>query len=342
MAVGSILFWRYEALFSSLRQVVWSALVLMAVTLGGSTAQAEKVRLALNWKPEPEFGGFYAAQIDGAYKRQGLDVEIQPGGSGTPVVQMLAAGKAEFGIVSADEVVIARARGADVVALFAVYQTNPQGIMVRADRGFKNVFDVFKAEGILALQRGLPYAQFLLEKFQKSGGVLKAKIVPYPGGIAGFLNDPKYSQQVFVTSEPLEAQKKGLKVQSFLAADEGFNPYTAVVATSGEYLRKNRSTVQKMVLAVRQGWLAYLKDPSRANAEMATLNRAMDVATFADIARAQIPLIETAETKKNGLGTMTSERWNALIQSLVELKLISKAAPAQDHFLALPLQGQGG
>ena len=90
-------------------------------------APAGKIRLALDWKPEPEFGGFYAAN----YESHGLSVDILPGGSGTPTVQMLGAGSAEFGIVSADELVVARARGNDVVAHFAVFQTCPQGIRVQ-------------------------------------------------------------------------------------------------------------------------------------------------------------------------------------------------------------------
>src|SRR5438552_15940417 len=87
-----------------------------------------KTRLALNWKPDPQFGGFYAAP----YERHGLDVDILPGGAGTPTVQMIGAASAEFGIVSADELVVARARGHDVVALFAVLQDCTQGLMDHA------------------------------------------------------------------------------------------------------------------------------------------------------------------------------------------------------------------
>src|SRR5262245_42369507 len=84
-----------------------------------------KSRLALDWVPEPEFGGFYAARENGAYARHGLDVEILGGGAGAPVAQMVAAGQADFGTTGADAVLTARARGVDLVPLFAVYQTSP-------------------------------------------------------------------------------------------------------------------------------------------------------------------------------------------------------------------------
>src|SRR5690242_7995775 len=100
--------------------------------MGDAGSVGTKLVLALNWVPEPEFGGFYAARETGAYRRQGFDVDIRGGGAGVPVVQMVATGRADFGTVGADELVTARARGADVVAVFATFQTSPQGIMVHA------------------------------------------------------------------------------------------------------------------------------------------------------------------------------------------------------------------
>src|SRR5271170_5228300 len=132
---------------------------LKVVPMAGFLAacgKASKIRLALNWKPDPEFGGFYAAD----YAKHGLDVEILPGGAGTPTVQMIGAGSAEFGIVAADEILVARARGNDVVALFAAFQNNPQGIMVHPSPGMNTIADVFRG-GTLAIDRGLPYARIL-------------------------------------------------------------------------------------------------------------------------------------------------------------------------------------
>ncbi len=304
-------------------------IVILFVLLAVLPARAlDKIQIALNWKPEPEFGGFYAAQVAGIYKKHGLDVEILPGGSGTPVIQMLAAGKIDFGIVSADELVISRANGSDVVAIFATFQTNPQGIMTHAERGFNSIGDVLKSEGTLAIQRGLPYAEFLLKKH----GTPKAKIVPYLGGIANFLNDKKYSQQVFVTAEPIEAKKRNADVKTFLVADEGYNPYTVVLATRSSFIEKNQKLVQAVVSAVREGWQEYLQRPAASNKVMGELNKAMDAATFAMSAEAQKPLIETAETKKSGLGTMTEARWRELVDQLADLKLIKGKPDAKSLF----------
>jgi NitT/TauT family transport system substrate-binding protein len=295
--------------------------------LSACSKSPQKIRLALNWKPDPQFGGFYAAP----YQKYGLDVEILPGGAGTPTVQMVGAGSAEFGIVSADELVIARSQGNDVVALFAVYQTNPQGIMAHASRKLSSLADVLKG-GTLAIQRGLPYARLLEKKY----GFSKVKIVPSPGGdISVFLTDPNFAQQCFIVSEPLTAMHKGADVQTFSVADAGYNPYTTVLATSGESLRKDPERAKAMVAAVREGWRAYLDDPKPTNQRMNQLNPTMPAEVFAEVAEAQKPLIETDESRRNGLGSMTQERWQTLIAELLELGDIRSAPPAGDCYRSL-------
>ncbi len=288
-----------------------------------------KVTLQLNWKPEPQFGGFYAAQVDGIYERHGLDVTITAGGAGAPTVDMTGAGTVPFAIVSADEIVRARSVGNPVIALFAVYQTNPQGIMTRASRGFTTLADVFSHRGILAMERGLPYSDFLQKKY----GFGKLKIVPSPfGDLSLYRTEENYSMQCFVTSEPLAAKKTGIEPQAFLIAESGYNPYTTVLATSESYLKSNPQIVKSMIDAVGEGWQAYLIDPSKANEYMGRLNPTMDAQTFKESAEAQKPLIESADTKRLGLGAMTLDRWRTLVEQLVDLKVIEKPIDAQACF----------
>ncbi|HXV78706.1 MAG TPA: ABC transporter substrate-binding protein [Candidatus Binatia bacterium] len=291
-----------------------------------------KVTLQLNWKPEPQFGGFYAAEVEGIYARHGLDVTITPGGAGSPTVDMIGAGTVPFAIVSADEIVRARSVGNSVVALFAVYQTNPQGIMTRASRGFKTLADVFTHPGILAMERGLPYSDFLQQKY----GFGKLKIVPSPfGDLTLYRTEKDYAMQCFVTSEPLAAKKTGIEPQTFLIAESGYNPYTTVVATSESYLKSNPEIVESMIDAVREGWQAYLKDPAKANEYMGRLNPTMDAQTFKESAAAQKPLIESADTERLGLGAMTLDRWRTLVEQLLELKVVDKPVEAQACFTEL-------
>ena len=297
-------------------------------TTSGDPDAKPKLVLQLNWKAEPQFGGFYAAQVGGLYKNGSLDVSIIEGGSGTPTIQVLGAGKVEYAVVSADEVVIAQERGAkNVVALFATFQTNPQAIMAHTERGFRSLADVLKSDGILLWQAGLPYAQYLTKKFAP----ISVRTAPYLGGIGNFQNDPLLSQQCFATSEPLTAARAGLTVTTFLVAESGYNPYTTVLVTSRQHLQQNPDEVRRMVEAVRAGWNAYLTDPSPTTAAMAQLNKAMDAQTLLASARAQVELIRTPDIKK--LGEMSLLRWQVLVDQLTQLKVVRGQVNPQDLFV---------
>lgn len=299
----------------------------------GSPANApEKVKLALNWKPEPQFGGFYAARFAEIDKKNGVEFEVVAGGAGTPVVQMIASGQFDFGIASGDEIVVSRIRGIDLVALFATYQTNPQGVMTHAERGFESLADVFKSPGTIAMQKGLPYALYLQNRYASGK---RASVVPYLGGVANFLGRKDHSQQCFITSEPLLAVKQGAEVKTFLVADSGFNPYTTVLVTRRSLLTEKPELVKNVVAAVRAGWRHYLDQPDSTNEKMSGLNPSIDTATMKDMANAQKLLIEPTGATKTDLGKMQAVRWLELEDQLRKMKVIDKKSPPGAYFVEL-------
>jgi NitT/TauT family transport system substrate-binding protein len=296
------------------------------------------VKLLLDWKPEPEFGGFYAAQKDGAFDRNGLDVDLKSAGEGAPTWQLVAGGKTEFATTAADQVLIARDNGADVVAVFAVYQTSPQGVMAHKARGFRSLRDVWTGDGTLAAENNA-WLQYL----RTTWGNPRVKLVGYSGGVGAFLSKPDYSQQCFVTSEPLVAAKQGGDPQTFLVAESGYNPYTTVVICRGEFAKSNPEAVRSMVSACREGWRSYLDNPKPANELMGSLNRDMDAQSFAEAATAQKPLIEPPDAGKDFVvGSMTARRWDELAEQMSQLKtdggkpLLSKKIPSAECFILIP------
>lgn len=326
-----------------IRSLTAAALVLSFSHMSFAAAKAaqptatpkalEKVRLALNWKPEPQFGGFYAARIAELDKKNGVELDIVPGGAGTPVVQMIAAGQFDFGIASADEVVVSRARGSDIVALFAVYQTNPQAILTHAERAFESLADVFRSGGTIAMQKGLPYAVFLTRKYSNG---MKSSIVPYLGGISNFLARPDHSQQCFVTSEPFLARKQGAKIKTFLVAESGFNPYTTVLVTRRSVLKEKPELVKNVVTTVREGWRRYLNQPEDINVKMHELNPSIDLTTFKQMSDAQKPLVDPAArgtSVSDSLGTMTAARWSELSEQLQSMKIIDERPAPETLFV---------
>jgi NitT/TauT family transport system substrate-binding protein len=279
-----------------------------------------ETQIVLNWKAEPQFGGFYQAALN-----KEIPLKILEGGSGTPTVQMLSFGKVDFAVISAEEILISNEKNPQnqVVALLAVFQTNPQAWITLKSRGLNSIGEIMSREGIVAAQTGLTYVQFLKKKYPQA----QVKWVPYTGGISGLTLEKNYTQQGFITSEPLLAEKQGLAVSSFLIANEGFNPYTTVLAVRKSDLVTKKKEILKVVLAVKKGWEDYLKNPEPANKMMGKINKSMGATTFKKSAEAQKSLIETSV-----FGMMKESRWQELIGTLVELKVLKNTLPASAQF----------
>jgi NitT/TauT family transport system substrate-binding protein len=287
------------------------------------------VRLQLNWVPEPEFGGLYAAREMGFFAEEGLAVELIKGSPGVPSAQLTASGKTEFGIVGGDQLVTMRARGAPLVAIYSSYQTFPRGIIVHDASLHTSLETLWKSKAKVAVEPGLPFVKWLNHRY----GGADLTLVPSSGGLATFMQDPTLAQGVFVFAEPVELQRRKVPVRTFRVADSGYDPYTVVVATSEAYAKANPTVVAKLARAMGRGWAAYLADPLSTNRVMAQLNTAMSLESMNIAAHLGAPYVRG---DGGALGRMTTARWATLVQQLHTVGAITKAPAAADCFIDVP------
>ena len=236
------------------------------------TKKLTSVTLQLNWVPEPEFGGMFAAVHDGIYADEGLEVEIRKGGAQVPCAQLVASGQVQFAVVSGEEVLTLRARGGAIVAVFATFQQNPTGFLLHASNPIDSLEALWTSASTIGIDPGLPFVQILNQKY----GGKSLKLVPYSGALATFMASPEYVQQCFITAEPVECQLRGLATK-VLPISDVFNPYGAVIATNETTIRDNRPMVEAFVRATREGWRRYLKSPEVYNPTIARMNPSMTI-----------------------------------------------------------------
>ncbi len=285
------------------------------------------VTLALNWFPEAEHGGYYAALVHGEFAKEGLDVTIFPGGPKAPVIPQVASGRVMFGVDNADKLLLGRAQEADVVAVYAPIQTSPRCILVHEESGITTFEELAAAKNFtLAMNPGQPFAQFLNKKFPMDG----VQKVPYPGNLSQFLLDKRFGQQAYSFSEPFVAQQNGAKTRNLMLADIGFNSYTSLLIASRDTLKQKPALVGQMARASRKGWERYLKDPVETNAYIHKENPEMSPEILAFGVESLRPLCESDGSTVWG-GTR-EQRWADLIEqmttsgSLTGAKLDPKAA----------------
>src|SRR3981189_3678990 len=81
---------------------------------------AEPINLILNWTPTADHSPFYYAKAQGWYAKAGIDLTIETGkGSGVSSLKVGSGGSA-FGIADLATMLVARSKGADVVALMRI------------------------------------------------------------------------------------------------------------------------------------------------------------------------------------------------------------------------------
>jgi NitT/TauT family transport system substrate-binding protein len=270
-----------------------------------------RVKLLLNWYPEAEHGGFYAALVEGFYEAEGIDVEIVKGGPTAPVLPLVARGDAEFGISNADGILLGRAQEMPVVAVMAPLQTSPRCIMVHASSGIDDFDDL--RDMTIAMNASQTFYHFLVRHVSLEG----VRIVPYNGSVAPFLANEKLAQQGYVFSEPIVARGQGAEPRVLLLADLGFNPYTSALVTSEAMLADRPEIVEKMVVASIRGWEHYLAHPESTNQYIHSVNPEMDLETLAAGMEALEPLV-WGDTARHGIGHMTLARWQTLLDQLVD------------------------
>ena len=300
--------------------IVLIAVLATGCSGGGGTGGSSlpKVLLKLNWFPEHEHGGYYAALVEGYFKDEGLDVEILRGGGDGPAPTVeVGIGAVAFGIAEADDVLMARQQDNDVVAILAPFQQTPICIMVHEKSGIKSLKDL--RDLTLAVGLDAPYFLYLKKKLP----LTNVKIEKYTGGISRFLLEPNFAQQGFAFSEPILARNEKSDPLPLLVSEVGYNPYANVLIVRRALIRENPELVRKMVRASVRGWKKYLEDPAKANAAISKANPVITPETLAEGAKILRSFALDATTEKEGFGTMSLGRWKELLGQLEEIGQIA-------------------
>ncbi len=123
----------------------WStcAMVLAAVLTAATSEAAESrhVTLRLSYFHQFQFAGYYAADLRGFYRDEGLEVEIEELAPGTTPTDDVLAGKAEFA-VSNNRIFSDWAAGRDAFLVAIIYQNNQRVLIVRSDSPYRTLEDI--------------------------------------------------------------------------------------------------------------------------------------------------------------------------------------------------------
>jgi NitT/TauT family transport system substrate-binding protein len=290
-----------------------------------SSPQTTNVSLALNWYPEAEHGGYVAADELKLFQSRKLNVDIIPGGPGAPnlVIQELAAGRIQFAISNADQVVIARSKGVPLVAVLAPLQSSPRCIMVHQSSGIETLQQLQNVE--LAISEARPFALWMKQQLP----LTNVTMVPYNGLVGEFIAKQNFAQQGYVFSEPYVAKEKGSDPRALMLSEIGFNPYASLLVTTEDLIQSDPDLVRQVVQASREGWEKYLHDPTATNARLHKDNPDMSLEALAYAGDTLQPLCQAADGEV--MYSMTAARWQQLIDQIQQVKVIEPGSVSAEE-----------
>lgn len=293
-----------------------------ADTSGGT----EDVKLVLNWFPKSQHGGVYSALEEGTFEENGLNVEVEPGGPQVSPVQIVAAGDAQFGLAHADQMLIARNQGIELVAVAATMQGSPQAFMYHKGEDIQDFEDLNGRE--VLVQPGITYWDFLKNKYDLS----KVTELGYNGQHVNFIDNKTSVTQSFVTSEPFFMEQEKVPVETMLVSESGYDPYNVVLFVTKDYLESHKKTVQKFVSSYIKGWQSYEQSSDEINKVIVGENPNIALEALNFETETQHEYIYGKDAAEHGIGYMTEERWDTLEKQLLEIGLLKEDFKTSEMF----------
>ena len=328
-------------------------LLLAALCAGGLAACGEKeeatgqgaterVELVLDYLPNADHAGIYAAIDSGEFKTAKLDVKPRTPSDPSAPLKLLAAGKADLAISYEPELLLARAQGVKVVSIGALVQKPLTSIVSIGEKAVRKPADL---EGKKVGTAGIPYQDAYLTTILKTAGADPDKVKPIN---VGFNLVPALLTKrvdavlgMFWNVEGIELERQDRKPVILKMDAVGVPTYNELVIVAREADVRSRGPVlRRFMRALARGHEALRKDIDvgvdalvKANPDLkASLQRAQVKAT--------LPVFFPTD-KDKPFGFQTPREWQRYAVWMAENKLIEDANVGQRAFTNEFLPGEG-
>ncbi len=291
-------------------------------------ATKRPIHVQLAWVHSIEYSGFYTAQDQGYYDTANLDVSLDVLGQTSPIDQVVM-GKAQFGITSADNVLLARAASKPIVAIATIYQRSPVAFISLAKNSITKPQDFIDKTVIVDLKgtTGIIYRALLA-----SLSINEAQVKTQPR--VDYTNDALVNGQAdvidaFINNQPVQLKQQGYDINVVLPSDYGIDLYANVIFTTEEMITTQPDVVEAFVRATTLGMQRAIQDPEAAT--RLTLVRGTDLNPTAEATSMglALPLMNPAGSRP---GMMTAENWQTAYQMLHDQGLIAKQLDVQQAY----------
>lgn len=239
----------------------WGAVLAASLCLSPAMAQT-KIDFILNWVPGGDHAPYYFAKKQGWYAREGLDVNLEPGRGSAMATQKVGAGANPVGLADMGGVLVAKGKGADLVAVYNVYANSPQGLYWLKSSGIKSVKDL---AGKKIGNPAADGARTMWPALAKANGIDPKSVT--------WVNIDANAKLSALKAKSIDATTSFYNIHHIFQAelgddmgflawrDAGLNPYGNSIIVNRQFLERNRAAIEKFVRVTQRAFAACVDDP---------------------------------------------------------------------------------
>jgi len=276
------------------------------------------VTVQLPWLHQAEFAGLYAAEQQGYFAAEGLQVSFVEGGPRVDFIEPVVNGTAQFGVAQPADLILARAAGKPVKSIAVIYRRSPIVFFALADSGItrpqdfvgrkiRSAVTVDQTLQAMMTRVGIPPDQYETVYLPSDISLFASGEVPV---WAGFSN-------VFA----LEVQRAGYKLNFIYPDDYGIHFYGDILITTDDLIAKNPDLVQRFTRATLKGWTYAVENPAAIGPQVLEYKPDGDAELESAKMTASIPLVNTGA---DFIGWMKPGVWAGMEQTLREQGVLTQ------------------
>jgi len=272
------------------------AAVLLLTVIGGCGGDGAEpgapqgVTLVLDFVPNAAHSGIYAAQRQGYYGDERVDLTIRRPGESTDAPKLLEAGRVEFAVLDIHDLGIAREHGLDVVGTMPIVQRPLASIIARADGPVRRPREL---DGRTVGVTGLPSDEAVVDSEVSADDGEPARVERVTIGfnaVAALAADRVDAVTGFWNAEGVALRSQGTPIRVFKVDRYGAPHYPELVLVASRHtVEDDPQLVDAIVDATARGYELAFEHPARALDDLIAANPGLDRAEQAAQLRALRP-----------------------------------------------------
>ncbi|MEO5910653.1 MAG: ABC transporter substrate-binding protein [Pelobium sp.] len=216
----------------------------------------DTIRLQLKWRHQFQFSGYYAAQIKGFYKEEGLNVKILEGGPDISPVHNILDGKADIGVFDSN-VLLSNSAKKPLVVLANIMQSSAYCILSLKSKNILKPSDLVGKSILVQEDQGWSiFKTILLKEGVKSEQVT---VIPRSEDSKEIITRKADAVVTYVTSQPQRIREMGYKVNIIRPVEYGVDFYGDVIFSTKAYAYEDTKRTNAFIKASLKGWEYALK-----------------------------------------------------------------------------------